>query len=149
MSESAVQRPSLWQWLRYAFGAALPPGCNEWVLRDTTGPGWVLRHLLRTTVQIGPVLVVAVLVLPAPALIVVPMILGGALIGYIYSVAYMIQSTEHRLMKAGYPEGTGEAVREQRAGEAQKAEAQRYRDRLERASQRRRARAERIDRRRS
>jgi hypothetical protein len=148
-SDGARTRPTLWQWLRYAFGAGLPASMREWVLADTTTRGWSLRHLLRTTVQIGPVLALAVLVLPGPLLIIVPMVLGGALMGYIYSVAFMIQSTEHRLIKAGYPEGTGESIREARAHEEQQEVAARYRARLARANAKRQDRAERIAQRRS
>jgi hypothetical protein len=146
---AARTRPNAWQWLKYAFGAGLPEQYAEWVREDTTAPGWVQRHLLRTTVQIGPVLVLGVLLLPGPAMIVIPMVLGGALMGYIYSVAFMIQSNEHRLIKAGYPEGTGEALRQMRAHRAQADEAARYRARLERTAEKRKERAARIAQRRS
>jgi hypothetical protein len=99
LQQRAVQRadrPTAWQQLRYAYGAGLPSSLNEWVLRDTTTARWSLRHLLRTTVQIAPVLAAAAL-LPGPPLTIIPMLVGGALMGYLYrSVAYMIQSTEHR-----------------------------------------------------
>jgi hypothetical protein len=144
MTSAARTRPTAWQWLRYAFGGGLPASLNEWVLRDTTTPGWAMRHLLRTTVQIVPVLALAVLVLPGPPLIIVPMVLGGALMGYIYSVAFMIQSTEHRLIKAGYPEGTGESIREARAHDDQQVVAARYRARVARTNAKRQERAGRV-----
>jgi hypothetical protein len=37
------------------------------------------------------------------------------LMSLIYSLGYLVETTEHRLVKAGYPAGTGEAVRQQRA----------------------------------
>lgn len=144
MTSSPRTRPTPWQWLRYAFGAGLPSSLNEWVLRDTTTPGWTMRHLLRTTVQIAPVLVLAALVVPGPPLIIVPMLLGGAVMGYIYSVAFMIQSNEHRLVKAGYAEGSGESIRDARAQDEQQAAAARYRARLQRANAKRQERANRI-----
>lgn len=34
--------------------------------------------------------------------------------GLIYALGYLVETTEHRLVKAGYPVGTGERMREQR-----------------------------------
>ncbi|MCU1690801.1 MAG: hypothetical protein JWN20_2729, partial [Jatrophihabitantaceae bacterium] len=64
--------------------------------------------------------------------------------GYIYSVAYMIQSTEHRLIKAGYPEGIGESIREARAHDEQQIVAARYRARVATANAKRQSRADRV-----
>ena len=50
---------------------------------------------------------------------------GGVAMGLIYSLGYMVETTEHRLVKAGYPVGTGERkvlggsqVRVENAGDA-------------------------------
>jgi Family of unknown function (DUF5313) len=50
-------RPSPFRWLLYAVGRGLPPRNREWVLYDVTTRTWVLRHLLRATVQLAPVAV--------------------------------------------------------------------------------------------
>jgi hypothetical protein len=130
-------RPSVWQWLRYAWGSGLPPAQRTWVLRDVTGRGWVLRHLARASVQILPLLILVGLFLPGPAMVIIPTCVGGAAIGYIYSVAYMIESTDYRLTKAGYPSGLAEQTREARAHAQQQATAQKHRDRMSRAATRR------------
>lgn len=123
---SPTDRPTVLQWLRYAFGGSQSK--REWVLRDTTGRAWVVRHLLRATVQFGPILILAAF-LPGPKVIIAAMVAGGAVIGYTYSIAYIIESNEHRLVKAGYPSGTGEAVRQARALADQQASARRHRER--------------------
>jgi hypothetical protein len=80
----AVIRPDPLHWVLYAFGAGLPRRNREWVLHDVTARTWFLRQVLRAVVQVAPIAV----------------LLWG--------------STEHRAVKAGYPEGTAERVRGQR-----------------------------------
>jgi hypothetical protein len=41
--------------------------------------------------------------------------LGGVLVGLMYSMAFMVETTEHRVAKAGYPAGTAARLREERA----------------------------------
>ncbi len=57
-------------------------------------------------------------------------VLGGALIGLFYSMAYLYESTEHRMLKAGYPRGTATRVREEADGKAERD--QRYAERWRR-----------------
>jgi MFS superfamily sulfate permease-like transporter len=40
---------------------------------------------------------------------------GGLLVGLMYSLAFMVETTEHRVAKAGYPAGTAARLREERA----------------------------------
>ena len=107
-------RPSTLQWLRYALGGGLPERFAPWVLADTTEPGWVRRHLTRAVVQMSP-LVVLCLVVPVPLAYRLAAALGGLLIGLSFSLAFMVETTEHRVAKAGYPAGTAAALREERA----------------------------------
>lgn len=44
--------------------------------------------------------------------------LGGVLMGLIYSLGYIVETTEHRLVKAGYPVGLAERLRGQRDSQA-------------------------------
>jgi ABC-type antimicrobial peptide transport system permease subunit len=44
-------RPTLLQWLRYAFGGRLPPPLHEWVRHDLTDADWRWRLVLRVLVQ--------------------------------------------------------------------------------------------------
>jgi hypothetical protein len=109
----ATPRPSALQWLRYALGGGLPERLAPWVLADTTEPGWVRRHVVRAVVQMLP-LVVLCLAVPVPLAYRFSAALGGLLIGLTFSLAFMVETTEHRVAKAGYPAGTAAALREER-----------------------------------
>ena len=39
---------------------------------------------------------------------------GGLLMGLIFSTAFMVETTEHRVAKAGYPPGTAARLRAER-----------------------------------
>ena len=117
-------RPTPLQWVRYAVGAGLPPELSPWVLADTTGRTWILRHLARALVQLAPVIVLCLLLPPVPFAYRLSAAVGGLLLGLGFSLFLMEQTVEHRLVKAGYPPGTAARVREERA----------ERDRVERRS---------------
>jgi hypothetical protein len=119
-----ARRPTPLQWLRYAYGGGLPRELAPWVLADTTRPGWIGRHVVRAVVQLLPVLVLCVAVVPVPLSYRLSAAAGGLLLGLLFSVAFMTETTEHRVAKAGYPAGTAARLREQRA----------ERERLERRS---------------
>lgn len=108
-------RPNPAQWLWYAYGGGLPPSLSDWVLDDTTRRSWVWRHLARALVQLAPVLLLCLLVPPVPFSIRLTAALGGIVIGGLFSVAYMTETTEHRAVKAGWPPGTTAARRAERA----------------------------------
>ncbi len=112
--DAPASSPSVLQWLRYAFGAGLPRDLSAWVLSDTTRPGWVRRHVARSLVQLSP-LVVLCLFVPVPVVYRLTAALGGVLVGLMYSMAFMVETTEHRVAKAGYPAGTAAQLREERA----------------------------------
>ncbi|WP_091945533.1 DUF5313 family protein [Trujillonella endophytica] len=109
----AAPRPGALRWLRYALGGGLPERFAPWVLADTTEPGWIRRHMTRAVVQMLP-LVVACLVVPVPLAYRLSAALGGLLIGLMFSLAFMVETTEHRVAKAGYAPGTAAALREER-----------------------------------
>ena len=71
------------------------------------------RHMARAVVQMLP-LVVLCLVVPVPWAYRCSAALGGLLIGLTFSLAFMVETTEHRVAKAGYPAGTAAALREER-----------------------------------
>lgn len=60
-------------------------------------------------------------------LIRVAMAAGGAVLAMIFSFAYIVETNEHRLVKAGYQAGTGRRIRAERAMKAQYAAAARQR----------------------
>jgi hypothetical protein len=119
-----AQRPNPVQWIWYALGGALPRRLSPWVLADTTGRTWILRHLLRAVVQVLPLMALCLLVPPVPIAYRLSAAFGGLFIALIFSIAFMTETIEHRATKAGYPPGTAARVRTERA----------ERDRVERRS---------------
>lgn len=112
--DARASSPTVLQWLRYAFGGRLPRDLSAWVLSDTTRPGWVRRHAARSLVQLSP-LVVACMFVPVGVGYRLTAAFGGLLVGLMYSLAFMVETTEHRVAKAGYPAGTAARLREERA----------------------------------
>ena len=110
-----TRRPTPLQWVRYALGGRLPRQLSAWVLADTTEPGWWRRHLTRAVVQLLPVLVLCVAVVPVPLVYRLSAAAGGLLMGLMFSLAFMVETTEHRVAKAGYPAGTAARLRAERA----------------------------------
>lgn len=110
----ARQRPNPAQWVWYALGGSLPRELSPWVLADTTGPNWVWRHLTRAVVQLLPLLVLCVTVVPVPLAYRLSAAGGGLLLGLFFSIAFMTETIEHRVAKAGYPPGTASRLRAER-----------------------------------
>jgi hypothetical protein len=130
------RRPNPWQWLRYLFGARLPADLKEWVLHDVTCRTWALRQAGRTLLMLSPFIVLVLVLLPGAFWIRGMAAFGGVIMSLIYSLGYVVEATENRLMKAGYPAGTGErlrALRSERSGaEATARRRQRMFERIER-----------------
>jgi hypothetical protein len=76
-------------------------------------------------VLISP-LVVGWLFVPASLGLRLAIVLMGVLVGLFYSFVYMDESAEHRLVKAGYPHGTGKRLRDERNAERDAAAKARY-----------------------
>jgi hypothetical protein len=108
------RRPNPLQWVWYALGGGLPRELSPWVLADTTGRTWILRHLARAVVQMLPVVVLCLLV-PVPLVYRLSAAAGGLLLGLLFSMAFMTETIEHRVSKAGYPSGTAGRIRAERA----------------------------------
>lgn len=111
---ATTRRPNPGQWLRYAFGAGLPDQYRDWVVHDVTARTWLLRHVARALVQIAPVAVAIYLLLPFDPVIRLSAVLFGAAFGLFYSAVFAEAMTEHRIVKAGYPEGTAAQLRRER-----------------------------------
>jgi hypothetical protein len=120
----SAQRPNPVQWIWYALGGGLPRRLSPWVLADTTGRTWIVRHLLRAVVQLSPLLAVCLLAVPVPLAYRLSAAVGGLFLGLMFSIAFMTETIEHRVAKAGYPAGTAARIRAERA----------ERDRVERRS---------------
>jgi Flp pilus assembly protein TadB len=133
--QRSLCRPGPIRWLWYAFGGRLPSEYRGWVLHDLTCLGWPLRHLIRLFTQLAPIAIVLVAVLPGPLWVRVMAVVGGSVVGLLYSFVFLYEATERRATKAGYPHGTLQLVREERrAGR----ELKRAADEFERAWRRRR-----------
>ncbi len=135
-----VIRPAPHRWIWYAFGGRLPERNRGWVLHDTTTPTWWLRHIIRMLVQLAVPVALIMTLLPASWALRAACAGGGLALALFYSLAYMPEITENRVVKAGYPAGTATAhrdragqQREQRESERRRAaaakRAARYRDR--------------------
>jgi len=114
----ARQRPNPVQWVWYALGGGLPRDLSPWVLADTTGPTWIWRHVARALVQLLPVLVLCIVAVPVPLAYRLSAAAGGLLLGLMFSFAFMTETIEHRVAKAGYPPGTAARLRAERAERA-------------------------------
>ncbi len=108
------QRPNPLQWVWYALGGGLPRELSPWVLADTTGRTWIWRHLARAVVQVLPLVVLCLVVVPVPLAYRVSAAAGGLVLAVIFSIAFMTETIEHRATKAGYPPGTAARVRAER-----------------------------------
>ncbi|MCW2495188.1 DUF5313 family protein [Jatrophihabitans sp.] len=122
-------RPTVLQWLRYVFTGRVPAHLREWVLLDTTGRTWLLRHIARFLLQLSPVAVAVLLLLPAPIGIRIGCVFAGIAASVCFSFGYVVEMAEHRLENAGYPRGLAEVTRERRAQDAQRSSAARRRER--------------------
>jgi Family of unknown function (DUF5313) len=122
-----VVRPAPHRWLWYALGGRLPRRNRGWVLHDTTTSTWWLRHVARTFVQMAVPIALVLTVLPAPIGLRAAAAGGGIFLALIYSLAYMAEATENRVVKAGYRAGTAQAVRDEASLVRQQKESERKR----------------------
>jgi hypothetical protein len=121
-------RPNPAQWVWYALGGGLPRRLSPWVLDDVTRRTWVVRHLVRALVQLAPVVALCLVVAPVPFSFRLSAAAGGLLMGLLFSLAYMTETTEHRAVKAGYPPGTTARLRAERVEREQLERRAGYRD---------------------
>jgi hypothetical protein len=127
VADGPVVRPAPHRWLWYAFGGGLPARHRSWVLYDTTTGTWGLRHVARSLVQMSVPIIVIMTLLPAGWGLRAAVAGGGVFLGLIYSLAYMPETTEHRVVKAGYPAGLATAIRDRAGTQRQQQEADRRR----------------------
>jgi hypothetical protein len=106
------------------------------VFRDTTSRTWVLRHLVRALVQLAVPIALVLLLLPGPFWIRGMAAIGGVLLGLIFSVAYMTETVEHRLVQAGYPVGSAAAAHQETARQRDRERSVRVRASAERRAAR-------------
>jgi hypothetical protein len=97
------------------------------VLHDTTTRTWWLRHVARSIVQVAVPIALVMVFLPAGWGLRAAAAGGGLALALFYSLAYMPETTENRVVKAGYPAGTATAARERGAAGRQQRESERKR----------------------
>jgi hypothetical protein len=114
-SPGTLVRPGPLRWFWYALGGGLPHRFSPWVLHDTTTRTWALRHLLRSAVQLAVPIALVLVLVPGAFWIRGMAALGGILLALFFSVAYMTETTESRVKRAGYRPGTAEAGRDRAA----------------------------------
>ena len=107
-----IAHPDPVRWLWYIFGGKLGPKYHRWVLCDATARTRWLRQVVRGTVRVVPAALLILAVMP-PGLLTWASSILGLLLALWYSVAYINQTAERRLVKHGYAPGTLEmALRE-------------------------------------
>jgi hypothetical protein len=97
--------------LWYAVGGSLPTAYQQWVLYDLTCRTWVWRHLARVQVMLS-VWLLALLV-PGPLELRVSMVMLGYFISLYFSISFMEDACERRLVKHGFPAGLNRTIREE------------------------------------
>jgi len=107
-------------------GGGLPARYREWILRDATRDGWRLRQFLRAFLQMLPMVVPILLLVPGPLWIRLAAILLGWLVGLQYALYFVDDSVERRVLKAGYPVGAAQAARDALHADERAAAAARY-----------------------
>ncbi len=133
-------RPGPLRWAWYALGGRLPARFAPWVLHDTTTRTWVLRHAARTAAQLAVPITLVLLLVPGEFWIRGMAALGGVLLALIYSFAYVSEFSENRVVRAGYPVGTAQAVRDRNTREREATDSLRRRAAAARRAERYRSR---------
>jgi hypothetical protein len=95
-------RPNPLLWLWYAYWGPLPPRHSIWVLYDATTSTWVLRHLSRIVAAAAPFVLAIGIFLPAGLSIRVLTACVTGLWAALFTAVWINESTEHRLVRAGY-----------------------------------------------
>jgi hypothetical protein len=80
------------------------------------------------------VAIVLLVLIPGPSWVRLMGVIGGSVVGLLYSFVFLYEATEQRAGKAGYPHGTAARVREERRAARSFAIAARDFDRQQRRS---------------
>jgi hypothetical protein len=139
-ADGEVRRPDPLHWLWYALGGGLPRRFSRWVLHDTSTRTWALRHVLRSFVQLAVPIALVLVLVPGAFWIRGMAALGGILLALFFSLAYMTETTENRVKRAGYPPGSAQLARDRLARERELLDRGRRREAAARRAARYRAR---------
>ncbi|PWW54145.1 DUF5313 family protein [Actinokineospora spheciospongiae] len=107
------RRPDPLRWLWYAVGGTLPARNRPWVLWDLTCRTWVLRHFARVLVLFLPFWLL--LLVPGPSSLRFSMVALAYVTGLYFSLSFLEDACERRLVKHGFPPGLNRRIREESA----------------------------------
>jgi Family of unknown function (DUF5313) len=93
-------------------GGGLPARYSPWVLHDTSTRTWLVRHLLRSLVQLAVPIALVLIFVPGPFWIRGMAALGGIFLALFFSLGYMTETLENRVKRAGYPAGSAQTARD-------------------------------------
>ncbi|MYR08475.1 hypothetical protein GTV32_20175 [Gordonia sp. SID5947] len=88
------------QYVRYAYGAKLPPSMNEWVTRDLAGPGATIRMVVRWAIPCL-LLITPMLFVPADLVVRLNMTIPIIIPYIFFSIALNRVYRRHRLSQHG------------------------------------------------
>jgi hypothetical protein len=108
-------------------GGGLPARHSSWVLYDTSTRTWALRHMLRSMVQLAVPIALVLILVPGPFWIRGMAALGGIFLALFFSLGYMTETLENRVVRAGYPAGSAQAERDRMGREREAQESERRR----------------------
>jgi hypothetical protein len=83
------------------------------VLWDLTSPTWVFRHMARAMVLLAPWWLL--MFVPGPLSLRFSMVALAYITGFYFSMSFMEDAAERRLIKHGYPVGLNRRIREESA----------------------------------
>jgi hypothetical protein len=113
-------RPNPVLWLWYAYSGPLPRRHAIWVLYDATCSSWVARHIARILAAAAlPIAAIAIFLPGAPKVRASTAFVAGAC-AVLFTAVWINESTEHRLVQAGYEWALGSALRVKRDEIAQR-----------------------------
>jgi hypothetical protein len=119
-------RPGPIRWLWYAVGGTLPAAHHSWVLYDLTCRTWVFRHLARVQVMFSAWWLA--MLVPGPLSLRLSMVALGYLLSIYFSLSFMEDACERRLVKHGFPAGLNRTIREESSVDQRAELAVRYTD---------------------
>jgi hypothetical protein len=112
-----MTHPNPMQWIWYTFGGKLGPRYRDWVLHDTTSHTRWWRQIVRAMAQVvlpAAVVLAVVLSVLGDSWVIWVGVACGMLLAEWYSLAYIDQTGDRRLVQHGYEPGTLKRVLQER-----------------------------------
>jgi hypothetical protein len=140
LPQDRPRRPGVLHWLWYSLGGRVPARFSPWVLHDVSTRTWFLRHVLRSFVQLAVPIGLVLVFVPGEFWIRGMAAIGGILLALFFSIAYMPETLENRVVRAGYPAGSAQEARDRNTRERELRDSERRRAAATRRAERYRAR---------